>query len=250
MLADMQRDFCHWLSSSSSDKPLLRDVTSPHGLVTYQNNYRTQLVNGLKVSYPQLLAWIGEEAFLQAAVHHVDRHPSSSWTLDVYGADFGDSLRAMYPHNPDLHELAWIEWALSEAFVATDAGTVAPEQLVGVDWDTARLLLSPSLRQRTLATNAMAIWSALVDGTPPPEAEMLDTLACIVVWRREFTSRLMQVDATEHAALLALHNDNHFSALCDGLVAHLGEEQGINRAGGLLAGWMAAGIVTGIRSEA
>lgn len=250
MLADLQRDFCNWLSGSTRDEPLLHDINTAHGLVTYQNNYRTQLVNGLKVSYPQLLAWMGEEVFLQAAIRHVDRHPPSSWTLDVYGADFGDSLRAMYPHNPDLHELAWIEWALSEAFVAADAATLAPEQLAGIDWDTARLRLSPSLRQRTLTTNAMAIWSALVDGTTPPEAEMLDTLACIIAWRREFTSRLMQVDATEHAALLALRHDNHFSALCNGLVAHLGEEQGITRAGNLLAGWIASGIVSGISSEA
>jgi hypothetical protein len=250
MLADMQRDFRNWLVSSASDERLLREVSASHGLTTYQNNYRTQLVNCLKASYPQLLAWMGEEAFLEAAIHHIDHHPPSSWTLDVYGVDFGDSLRAIYPHNPDLRELAWIEWSLSDAFVAADTPSMASEQLANIDWDTARLWLTPSLRQHSLSTNAMAIWSALVDGVTPPEAEMLDAPACIVIWRREYTSRLVQVDAIEHAALLALRNDDHFSALCDGLVEQLGEEQGVSRAGSLLAGWIASGIVTGVGSAA
>jgi hypothetical protein len=246
MLADMQQHFRDWLMHASDDASSLLGLNSARGLSAYQNNYRTQLVNCLRASYPTLLSWMGDEVFLEAAIQHIDRHPPSSWTLDVYGADFGDTLRSLYPHNPDLSELAWIEWALSEAFVAADASTVAPEQLANVDWDTARLLLSPSLRQHTRTTNAVAIWSALVDGVEPPEAEMLDAPAGIIVWRREFTSRLIQVDAVEHVALLALRRDDHFSALCDGLVERLGEEQGISRAGSLLAGWIASGIVVGV----
>ncbi|WP_225737568.1 DNA-binding domain-containing protein [Dyella acidiphila] len=246
MLAQMQQNFQDWLVHAGNDTPSLLGLHATRGLAAYQNNYRTQLVNCLRASYPQLLAWMGEEAFLAVAIAHIDSHPPSAWTLDAYGADFGDSLRTLYPHNPDLRELAWIEWALSDAFVAADAATMALAQLAEVDWDAAHLQLAPSLRQHTLTTNAAVIWSALVDGVAPPEAQMLEVPAGVIVWRREFTSRLMQVDAIEHAALLALRDDDRFDALCAALVEELGEQDGVARAGALLANWIGAGLVVGV----
>jgi hypothetical protein len=246
MLAEMQQQFRNWLVDSSDNEPFAFGLNSTRGLTTYQNNYRTQLVNCLKAIYPQLLKRVGDDIFLQAAIHHIDRHPPSSWTLDAYGANFGNTLLSIYPNNPDLSELAWIEWALSDAFVAADASIVTPEQLTNVDWDAAQLVLSPSLSEHTATTNAVAVWSALVDGNEPPEGEMLDAPTGIVVWRRDFVTRLIQVDAIEYKALLALRDDNRFSTLCDTLVEQLGEEEGIARSGNLLAGWIASGIVVGL----
>lgn len=246
MLADMQRDFRNWLVQSNAGHRLHPQLGTPHGLATYQNNYRTQLVLCLKASYPHLLAWLGEDAFVEAAIQHIDRHPPSSWTLDAYGANFADTLHALYPHNPDLQELAWIEWNLAEAFVARDAAAVALDQLASIDWDTAQLRLSPSLRLHAATTNAAAIWSALEAGSAAPEAEMLDAPAGIIVWRRDFACQLRQVDAIEYAALQSLREDGRFSALCDALVGQLGEEEGVNRAGNLLAGWLAAGVVANV----
>ncbi|WP_250901872.1 MULTISPECIES: DNA-binding domain-containing protein [unclassified Dyella] len=246
MLAEMQRDFSDWLVQAGDDDGLRRGLIATRGLAAYQNNYRTQLVNVLRASYPQLKLAMGDEAFLQLAIHYIDRQPPSSWTLDAYGADLPDSLHALYPHNPDLQELAWIEWTLSEVFVAADAAALSPADLDGVDWETATLRLSPGLRHRAATTNAMAIWSALQDETPAPEAEMLEAPAGLVAWRQDFMSRLRQVDAIEHAALLSVQEDGHFGALCDALIERLGEEPGIARAGQLLADWIGSGIVVGV----
>ena len=246
MLAEMQRNFSDWLVLAGGDERLRRGLGDTRGLAAYQNNYRTQLVNVLRASYPQLRVVLGDEAFLELAIHFIDHRPPSSWTLDAYGADLADSLRALYPRHPDLQELAWIEWTLSEVFVAPDAAMLSPADLAGIDWESATLRLGPSLRQRTATTNAMAVWSALQEGTSPPEASMLDTSTGLVAWRQDFTSRLMQVDAIEHAALLSLRDDARFDALCNALVEHLGEQHGIARAGELLASWIGSGIVVGI----
>lgn len=245
MLADMQQAFRHWLLRAEGGA-LAGTLDSPRGLAAYQNNYRTQLVRVLQASYPQLLAKLGDAAFLEMAIHHIERHQPSSWTLDVYGADLEDTLRAMYPDHPDLAESAWIEWTLSEVFVAADAPQVDAAALAGIDWDRARLRLTPSLRLRSLATNAVDLWSASQEGAPRPDAEMLETAAGAVIWRQGFSSRLRSADATELAALRSLHDDARFSALCDALVEHLGEDEGIARAGSLLADWVAAGIVVAI----
>lgn len=246
MLAEMQKNFSDWLTLAGNEDGLRRGLVAARGLAAYQNNYRTQLVNVLRASYPQLKLAMGDKAFLELAIHYIDQRPPSSWTLDAYGADLAHSLQALYPHNPDLQELAWIEWTLSEVFVAPDAPALSPAELDGVDWERATLHLSPSLHQRTATTNAMAIWSALQDGTAAPVAEMLDAPAGLVVWRQGFMSRLRQVDAIEHAALLSLQDDGRFDTLCNALVERLGEEEGIARAGQLLAEWIGSGVVAGV----
>lgn len=247
MLAQMQKDFRHWLLRAEN-AALAAAIDSPRGLAAYQNNYRSQLVRVLQASYPQLLARLGEDAFREVAIHHVERHPPSSWTLDDYGADLAGTLQAMYPRHPDLRELAWIEWTLADVFVAADAPVLDPGRLDGIDWDRACLRLSPSLHLHAFATNAIDLWSALQDGATVPEAQMLRTPAHAVIWRQGFASRLRAADATEHAALLSLRDDARFSALCDALVEHLGEDQGIARAGHLLAEWIASGIVVAVEA--
>jgi len=42
-----------------------------------------------------------------------------------------------------VHELAWIESSLNEAFVAADASPLPMDVLASVDWDTARQQLKP-----------------------------------------------------------------------------------------------------------
>ena len=245
-LIDIQQDIRAWLVSSAADGQERFGAHAAKGLIGYQNNYRAQLVGCLQASFPQLRTWLGEELFLSAAIAHIDSHPPHAWTLDAYGIDFGDTLKSMFPDNPDVHELAWIEWALSESFVATDAPQVTSEIWQDIDWDTARLSLSPSLRQRAVSTNANDIWSALEDGVAAPESEMLDALGGLIVWRNGFTCRIRSTDSVEHAALLSLRDDARFSALCDAMIEHLGEEAGVAKAGALLADWIAGGIVVGI----
>ncbi|WP_109127335.1 putative DNA-binding domain-containing protein [Dyella sp. C11] len=248
-LARWQQDFRDWLTVASNDASHRLVHGSTTGLDIYQNNYRAQLMSVLEASYPQVLARLGAVLFRDAAINHIDRHPPHAWTLDVYGENFEDTLRSLLPHNPDVHELAWVEWSLAQSFVAADADDVSNDDLASVDWETAELQLAPSLHLRRVTTNVEAIWSALYDDTEVPESEMLDASGGLITWRQGTSCRLRQTDATEYAALQSLHEDAHFASLCDVLVEHLGEDAGIARAGELLANWISAGIVIGIESH-
>jgi hypothetical protein len=245
-LATFQARFREWLvTGDEADAAAFGDGATA-GLNVYQNNYRVQLMGCLEVSYPLLRRFIGDEAFRAASITHIDAHPPRGWTLDHYGADFADTLRSLYPQNPDLDELAWIEWMLGEAFVAADTEPMAPDALADIDWDHARLVLSPSLRVRHATTNADDVWIALRDGEAGVESEMLAGPEGLVIWRRDHVSRLRRADAIETAALLSLAADTGFGSLCETLVGLQGEEAGIQRAGQLLADWLGAGIVTGL----
>ncbi|NVM76696.1 hypothetical protein FHW83_002497 [Duganella sp. SG902] len=243
-LAQLQRDFSTWLVAPTV--PLAKRLGPAARLAVYQNNYRSQLVGCLEHSYPLLCGWMGEDAFLGAAVSHIDAHPPHGWTLDAYADGFHATLAALYPDHPDLHELAWIEHALNTAFVAADAAPVAQDRLATLDWDRALLRLTPSLQLRKAATNAEAIWSALWGQRTAPEGEMLTEPGGYIVWRRGHTAVLRQAETLEYAALLQLQRDGGFAALCDWLVAERGEQEGITQAGALLAQWLGAELITGI----
>jgi hypothetical protein len=243
-LAAMQHDFQSWLTAASHDAAAR--LGGAAGLAIYQNNYRAQLIGCLEQAFPQLRGWIGADAFQEAAIAHIQRTPPHAWTLDAYGDGFGATLGALFPDNPDLHELAWIEHALAAAFVAADAAPLALDGLAGIDWDTARLRLAPSLQAVAATTNAERIWSALWERSTVPQGEMLDTPGGLVVWRRGFRSSLRAVDALELHALLQLRRDGSFAALCALLVGQLGESAGVAKAGALLADWIAHELITGV----
>ncbi|HEY0287436.1 MAG TPA: DNA-binding domain-containing protein [Pseudomonas sp.] len=245
-LADMQRDFRSWLVNASNEAAQRLGAVASIGLPVYQNNYRAQLVGCLEEAFPHVRAWLGDEAFLKAVVTHIDKYPPHAWTLDAYPALFGETLKVMFANNPDIHELAWIELAVSQVFVAADVEPITAQALADVDWDNACLRLTPSLMTHPLTTNAEAIWSALWEKTPTPESEMLETPGGLMVWRRQFTSRLRQLDALEYQALLQVQHDGSFNALCELLVERLGEAEGVEKAGALLASWLCSELIVGV----
>ncbi|NVZ50106.1 putative DNA-binding domain-containing protein [Pseudomonas sp. B6002] len=245
-LAELQQVFSHWLVNPSDESAQLLG-NNVAGLAVYQNNYRAQLVGCLEQAFPHLRRWVGEEAFLAASITHIDNHPPHAWTLDAYPEGFYATLKEVFPRNPDVHELAWIESALNEVFVAADAAPLATQVLAELDWDSAVLSLTPSLRCHGLTTNAEAIWSALWQEDAAPEAVMLEQAGGMLVWRRQFTSRLRQVDALELAALQQVQADGSFAGLCEFLVERLGEEAGVMRAGEYLATWLGSELIVGVR---
>lgn len=243
-LIELQSGFRRWLTSSSSDVTGYRA-----GMDIYQNNYRSQLVGCLEQSYPQMRAWLGDGVFLHAAKTHIDRQAPHAWTLDAYGEEFGETLRALFPNNPDLQELAWIEWALASAFVARDMQPIDAATLAAVDWDTARLTLTPSLQVAPLTTNAADIWWAMNDQTGRPEGQMLAEAGGVIAWRRGHVSCLRTLDALELRALYQILANGSFTSLCDMLVAELGDDDGVEKAGALLASWIGSDMICGLADE-
>jgi len=216
------------------------------GLAVYLNNYRGQLLDCLSVSFPVVLAWMGEEAFRAAAIAHIDATPPSAWTLDAYSQGFPAGLARLHPDNPDLEELAWIEQNVADAFVGPDAEPVALDSLASLDWDSARLRLAPTLIRRRAITNAAALWDALYHGNEPPEGAMLEDPAGLIIWRTGFEVRVDQVSVAELTALDEMARHGGFADLCTMLADRHGEDEGIALAARLLSGWLERGLIVGL----
>lgn len=246
-LLELQRDIRDWLVREDMEAAHRIGRGALPGLRVYQNNYRAQLVSCLEATFAQTLRWIGGDELRQAAAVHIERVPPSSWTLDAYPRDFPETLAMLYPDDPEVAELAWIDLALDQAFVGPDASVIDAADLAGVDWDHVLLCFTPTLDLRPAVTNAPEIWSALAANEVPPAAELLNEPGAILVWRREQRSRFRAIDQYEYQALLRVRAGLSFSEFCAGMVEAFGEEQGVARAGRMLGVWLADALVSEVR---
>jgi hypothetical protein len=243
-LIALQRDFRRHLLDGAG---AVEDWIAPGalaGLHVYHNAYRVQLTDCLAETYPQLHAWLGGPGFVEAARCHIERTPPSGWTLGVYGAGFDCTLAGLYPDDPEVPDLASLEWMLAEACEGADAVALPSAAIAGIDWDAARLSFVPTLRIASARTNAGGIWSALSAGTAPPAATLLPEPAAMLVWRQDFTPCFRTIEAIECDAL-QMAADTGFADLCAMLVAARGEEAGVMLAGAMLGQWFTDGMVKG-----
>lgn len=226
------------------------DEAAATGLAVYHNAYRVQLVDCLRETFERLDAWLGSEAFALAALAHIAEHPPHGWTLGVYGDRFDATLARLYPEDPEVAELAWLEWTLSTAFAGTDAAPLSAASLPTIDWDNARLDFVPTLQIGEATTNVGAIWSALSAGEMPPTAERLPAPAALLVWRQGYTPSFRTIDEDERQALALMLSGSTFGELCLAQVERWGADEGVSRAGKHLGQWLHDGLVTGVRDSA
>lgn len=245
-LAATQRAMRDWLTAGEAAG--FERAAAP-GLAVYRNNHRAALVACLEAGFPRTRAWIGDDAFLDAVIHHVRRVSPSSWTLDAYGKDFPATLALRYPDDPEVAEIAEIECALDRAFVGPDAPVVRADHLAGCDWDRAVLRIVPTLVLIEATTNAFELWELLSAGTMPPPAVRFDALRPLFIWRQEGTSRIRVVDPIEAQALRRIRAGLPFGDLCAHLVEAFGPDEGIHHAGVWLGRWVTDGLVSAIDDD-
>lgn len=245
-LLGLQRDVRAWLVDEKRGAARRIRGGRTAGLDVYLNNYRAQLVACLEESFAHTRAWLGPQRFFEAVVRHIDRVPPSSWTLDAYGRDFPETLATIYGDDPEVGELAWIEYALGEAFVGADAPELGMAALGEVDWERAILRLVPTFDYRQLWTNAAALWSSLNAGEVPPAVEELGEGGFVVVWRQGHVAHFRAADAQELMSLLLVRSGLAFEGLCLRLVESLGEGAGVEQAGRYLAQWVSDGLIAGL----
>ena len=245
-LATLQRDFRHWLTDGTATASARFDARAQPGLLIYQNNYRAALVECLTERFERVHLWLGDAAFLAAAIAHIDATPPSAWTLDAYGAGFADTLAGLYPQDREVAEIAWLDQALSNAFTAPDATPLSAQAIAQIDWDHAILTLTPTLAMANVHSNAAAVWSALSAGDMPPASQRLDPPQTMLVWRQDFTPCFRTIDAQERDAISAIRAGATFAQLCTDLIDALGEAEGVGRAGAYLGQWFSDALVTGL----
>jgi hypothetical protein len=124
----------------------------------YHGMYLLRMAEALESDYPALAHFLGEERWTALVRDYVSRHPSRSYTLNVLGRALPDFLldAADVPRRGFCHDLARLEWAVTEAFDADETTRLGEAELLAVPpeaWDGARLVPSAALRLLELGFN-------------------------------------------------------------------------------------------------
>ena len=245
-LAQLQRDFRAYIVAGSPAVEAAIAEDARRGLAVYHHAFRANLIACLKDTFEKTAAWLGEDAFERAALAHIEAHPPASWTMSDYGGDFEDTLAARYPADPEVAELAWLDWRLRRAFDGPDKQIQDPTGLADLDWERVVLRLAPTLALREVETNVAAIWSGMAEGADPLPAAMLETRRGLAVWRRDLSPQFRTLSDVEHHALERARSGATFGNICMGVAEDIPPSEDPDaEAGGLLGRWFAEQIVVG-----
>ena len=116
-----QTDFMACLLDESAPLPPGWDARSAAGITVYRNAYRQRLIDVLRSTFERMARLVGEDAFVQAAAHHLITNPPASWTIDLAGEGFWEVCADLFANDADVGEVAWLEWSMHRAFTAADA---------------------------------------------------------------------------------------------------------------------------------
>lgn len=244
MLAQRQLQFMAEVTASD-DGP---DCSSL-GMGIYRNAYRGRLAEALGTSFERTQRWVGSEMFDAATAHFILTHPPRSWTLDAYGAHFPEVLAELFADDPEVAELAWLEWHMQQAFAAPDAPeltatALAEAGLAEADWEGLRLLPAAGLTWRAIAHDLAPLWHTLAEdahnepGIPDSGSHVL------LVWRQGFSPRFRLLDPAEFAALEPLLAGQSFGA-----AAMAAGEAGLEAFAQWFALWLGEGLFSAIRPQ-
>ena len=219
-------------------------------LAIYSDAYRLRLIEALASNFPRLQQWLGADAFAAIARSYIDSHPSHYRSIRWFGAALPACLELSHADQPWLADLAQWEWSLAAAFDARDANPIDETglaQLPADRWANLRLEFHPSLEPLAMCTNAPAIFKALSGEMDAPEPQVLAYEQTWLIWRRCLQTTYRSLDDVEQRALAVMREGRAFEDMCETLCALCDPAHVPLRAASLLKGWLADGLVIGLR---
>lgn len=225
------------------------------GMGVYRGNYRSALVGALESTFERTARYVGEGPFKQASAHHAIANPPSGWTIDEAGAGFDATCAQLFTNNPEVAELAWLEWAMLQVSTAPDvqpldaaAFGAATSGFGDEDWMGLRLEFQPCAAAREVRANLTGIWNTLgedADGDRP--APLLENpKGCIVSREGERpTFQLTEPDAAH--AFTAMQSGANYGEMIMLLASENSSDESVQnaamRAGALLGEWLGDGLI-------
>lgn len=256
-LAQRQAAFMAQVLDEGAPHPAGWGARQAAGMEVYRGNYRAALIEALRDTYEKTERWVGEEAFRAAAAHHVILHPPSSWTLDAAGAGFAETCADLFANDPEVAELAWLEWTMLKAFTALDCNPVDAagfaEATAGFDeeqWAALKLEFAPGASTREVAHDLPAIWRALAQDALDYPDRLLAEPHALLVWREGERATFILREVEEGRAFTAMLAGMTFGELCQALPGGdpsiEAAEAAAMRAGAMLGRWLNDGLIAGL----
>lgn len=248
-----QPDATAWVSASGRADPETQ-------LSIYSYAYAARLKEVLGNDYPAVLMAIGDDYFNALADDYIQAHPSHYFSLRDFGRDLPGFIAALIQQHehpaiqwqamPWLHELTLFEWTLGQAFDAADVTSLTEQDMAAIPpeaWPDLKFTLHPSVQRLDFEWNIPEMWQALTADEPTPVDAMRDTTSPWLIWREQLITRFRSMTTDEQLALDALGEGANFNDICEALASLIPEHEVPLRAAGLLKGWLAQGLISGMQ---
>eukprot|EP01030_Chromulinospumella_sphaerica_P004006 gene4006-3918_t len=234
-LAAVQRHFADQVLAGALPQATPDDLVTGR-LPIYHHAYRARLAEVLADTYAKTFLYMGSDSFDVHARAFAVARPPHTRSLNRYGEGLVEALRTQYPDNPELHELAQLDWDLRTRFDSADVPTLDTAAAQASDtWTTRPGVLHPSALLRTITTNVVGVWNAIHTDDDVPEAVALSAPATLLVWRKGHQPHFRTLDAAEAAWVQALQAGASVHDACTALLGS-GLWQGDPT---VLGGWLA-----------
>ena len=172
----------------------------------HRSGYRARLVECLEDDYPVLAATLGTERFEALSWAYMDRYPSSSPSLNLFGRHMAAFCRDAEPlralGNVQFHsELAELEWAIVEAIHARAAEPLDGARLLSLareEWSRVRFVPSDAVRLLRFEFPVNAYYQAHMTGRSSAIPERAPSATAVyrrglTVWRMNLTPAMTRV---------------------------------------------------------
>jgi len=255
-LADRQAAFLRAILDEAEPLPAGWGNAQAMGMKVYRGNYRSAIMGALGETFERTAVYLGDKPFAQACINHAIAHPPSGWTIDAVGAGFGATCAALFPGNPEVAELAWLEWTMLGLATAPDNVPLNVESFSQTvadfgedDWAAMRLALQPRADARLVWHDLEALWRALgKDRVERPELR-LATPQCCLVWREGERPTFTLVEADHAGAFALMQGGASYGEMIELLIGNDPEpssetvQAAAMCAGAILGRWLKEGIV-------
>lgn len=213
-LAHSQRNWANYiLTDPMPAAPAV--LGRPH---IYHHAYRARLIDVLADTFAKTYLYMGSDTFDEHTATYVVAYPPLHRSLHRYGEGMVAYLQDLYPNNPELHELAQLDWDLRTRFDCTDYAALSVTDASNTDWLSASAPLHPSALLRTITTNVMALWNAIHNDQDVPEAVALPQKTTLIIWRKEHQPHFRSLVDTEAQFITLLHQGLSVESACAQMV--------------------------------
>lgn len=201
-------DFSHSLNDTQHCCASLTDASQAH-IAIYRNNVELNRINALRISYPTIMALLGEEFFAAMALIYVRQCAASSANLHAEGQSLVDFISRFTPTNdyPYLSDVAQLDWAIHSAHYAPDALPISAQRIAEHAAALAELSFTLHPAVAILKSNwPIASILAMHHGEAAPSD--LTNAECVLVWRDQYA----KIDADQAMFLSELHAQHSLAA--------------------------------------
>ena len=231
-----------------------KKASSELRLGIYDNAYRERLIEALANDYEMLEKLIGENNFRLMCTSYIEQYPSTYYSLRWFGKNFPEFLE--YSPDKGQHEweaeLAYLEWQFIEAFDSANTETVSEADAAAIppeSWPTLSMEFHPSVKLLNLWWNTLDLWQAAKKDAQPPQPIRLSQQSHCLMWRDKLMTQYRSLEPDEAVALCVAIAGANFTEICSALASELHDQEQVPmKAAGFLKGWLAAGMLTQLKT--